>query len=603
MIRDQRWPEDEMHYVHVICEQALSTLFAKSYLDGSAKKYILRHELGPIRHPPENNHFSTFAGHYKYSFHLESPMSAHTTSSENALSAILSSKDLPTLPIIASKLLVLTAQEDTTLTDIAALISQDMGLSTKILRVANSSFYSFPQQIASINQAVSILGLNAVRSLVLSFSFLSLGNRKKKSRFNFEEFWERSLVEAAGTKLILEQLPNADTEEAFTCGLLQNIGQLIFATTLSDDYDKILDTLEQKGHQDADNARADQSLIEQQLIGITHTEIGFEVAKMWGLPESLLLPIKYHHQPQEYDGGNPKHKLTIRASYLAGLLAKIFYSSTPEVYHKQFRNEAKQLLQLKVLGVNTVLKLIDQSIDQSAKFFGIKISQVKSVAEILQEANLRLSLINLSYEEMNRELIKSKMELEKLTEELAQKNRLLENLANLDGLTEINNHRFFQNFLDSEINRCIRNDRSLSLLLADIDHFKKFNDTYGHQTGDFILKEFSRITKEVIREYDLIARYGGEEFVFVLPETNEDEAYAVAEKIRHAVESHAFDDGDLTYHVTISIGVACAYPAQGEFSKNDFINGADEALYEAKNSGRNRVALYAPKKKKKWFGF
>lgn len=258
---------------------------------------------------------------------------------------------------------------------------------------------------------------------------------------------------------------------------------------------------------------------------------------------------------------------------------------------------------LKVIGVNNVLKLIDQSIDQSAKFFGLTIAPVRSVAEILQEANLRLSLINLSYEEMNRELIKSKMELEKLTEELAQKNRLLENLANLDGLTEINNHRFFQNFLDSEINRSIRNDRRLALLLADIDHFKKFNDTYGHQTGDYILKEFSRVTKEVIREYDLIARYGGEEFVFVLPESGEEEAMAVAEKLRKTVEEYPFDDGDTVYHVTISIGVACATPADESFQKNAFINAADEALYEAKNSGRNRVALYNAKKKKKWFPF
>ena len=174
------------------------------------------------------------------------PMASTTIQPESVLPTILNSKDLPTLPIIASKLLVLTAQEDTTLSDIAALISQDMALSTKILRVANSSFYSFPQQIASINQAVSILGLNAVRSLVLSFSFLSLGDKNKQSKFNFEQFWERSLVEAAGTKLILEQIPNADTEEAFTCGLLQNIGQLIFATTLTQKYEQILDSLENK---------------------------------------------------------------------------------------------------------------------------------------------------------------------------------------------------------------------------------------------------------------------------------------------------------------------------------------------------------------------
>jgi len=522
-----------------------------------------------------------------------------TRSPEQILKTVLSSKELPTLPVIASKLLQLTAQEDTTLTDIANLISQDIALSSKVLRVANSAFYSFPQQIASLNQAVSILGTNAVRSLVLSFSFLSMKGRHKHSLFDFEQFWERSFVEASAAKLILEQIANADAEEAFTCGLLQNIGQLIFAITLHSDYDLVL----QKIAAGESGNVSDEEGLEQETIGSTHSIIGYEVTKAWGLPESLILPIKYHHQPLTYNGNDPRHKQNIRVGYLASLLSQVFYSATPEVYHKQFRNEAKKLLTLKVLEINTILKKVDKVIEQSAHFFGIKINPVKTVAEILQEANLRLSLINLSYEEMNRELIKSKMELEKLTEELAHKNRLLENLANIDGLTEINNHRFFQNFLDSEINRSIRNDRTISLLLADIDRFKKFNDTYGHQTGDFLLKEFSRVAKEIIREYDLIARYGGEEFIFVLPETNSEEAMAVAEKIRQTIADYPFDDGSNTYHVTISIGVASARPAGSEFLKDDLISLADEALYEAKNSGRNKVVLCTSKKKKKWYAF
>ncbi|WP_028318485.1 sensor domain-containing diguanylate cyclase [Desulfobulbus elongatus] len=528
-------------------------------------------------------------------------MSGSNSTAEQVLEHVLASRDLPTLPIIATKLLELTAHPETTLTDIANLISQDMALSAKVLRVANSAFYSFPQQVSSINQAVSILGLNAVRSLVLSFSLLSMGKQRRHAPFDFEQFWERSLVEAAAAKLIFEQVTNTDAEEAFTCGLLQNIGQLVLAVTLPQQYGQVLErTARSSGHA-ASNAESAEA--ELDILGISHAEVGYAVAEAWGLPESLLLPIKYHHQPLAFQGSNLRHQQTIRTAHLANLLAELFYSDTPEHYHKQFRAEAKQLLGLKVLGVNTVLKMIDKVIDQSAQYFGIKIKPVKSVAEILQEANLRLSLINLSYEEMNRELIKSKMELEKLTEELAQKNRLLENLANIDGLTEVNNHRFFQNFLDSEVNRSIRNNRSLALLLADIDHFKKFNDTYGHQTGDFILKEFCRISREVIREYDLIARYGGEEFAFVLPETGPEEALLVAEKLRKTTEDYVFDDGTNAYRVTISIGAASAFPASDEFDKNDFIGMADEALYEAKHSGRNRVALGNPKKKKKWFAF
>jgi len=529
-------------------------------------------------------------------------MSGSNSNTEQVLEYIFHSKDLPTLPIVATKLLELTALTEVAPTDIATLIRQDIALSTKVLRVANSAFYSFPQQISSVNQAVSILGLNAIRSLVLSFSFLSMGKQRKHSQFDFEQFWERSLVEAAAARLIFEQVTNTDSEEVFICGLLQNIGQLMLAITLPHQYDQVLKrTADSFGHAASSPERME---MEREIFGVSHTEVGFAIAKHWELPETMLLAIKYHHDPAAFTGGDsPRHQQIIRATYLANLLAELFYFDSPEHYHKRFRTEAKQLLGLKTLEVNTVLKMIDKVIDQSAQYFDIKIKPVKSVAEILQEANLRLSLINLSYEEMNRELIKSKMELEKLTEELAQKNRLLENLANIDGLTEINNHRFFQNFLDSEINRSIRNGHALSLLLADIDHFKKFNDTYGHQTGDFILKEFCRVCKAVIREYDLIARYGGEEFVFVLPEVDQANALVVAEKLRKTTEEYVFDDGINQYQVTISIGVASAFPDRHEFNKNLFISLADDALYEAKHSGRNRVALSSSKKKKNWFSF
>ena len=516
-----------------------------------------------------------------------------TKNPKEVLEQILQSNELPTLPVVASKLLTLTAKEDTTLTDIATLISRDVALSSKVLRVSNSSFYSFPQQIATINQAVSILGTNAVRSLVLSFSFLNLKSKNSSARFDFNAFWEESVICATAAKLILEQLNDANTEEIFISGLLNNLGKLIFASTLPDKYDEVLAKQEE-------NPEVDEETIEEEIIGITHSVCGYEAANAWGFPDSLLLPIKYNHTPEEYKGQDSELTLSIRATYLAQLLTQIYYSPKPEQYHKLFRKNAKKLLSLSPIVINTILRQLDQEIDKTAAFFNIKIKNIKSVAEILQEANLRLSLLNLSYEEMNRQLIKTKMELEKLTDQLAQKNALLENLANIDGLTEINNHRFFHNFLDTEINRSIRNNSTISILLADIDKFKQFNDTYGHQVGDFMLKEFCRVAKENIREYDLIARYGGEEFVFVLPETEPEAAMDAAEKIRKIVDDYVFEDGERTYRLTISIGVASARPVDKEFSKNEFINLADKALYEAKAAGRNKTVLYSPKKKK-WF--
>jgi len=514
---------------------------------------------------------------------------------EDILQRVLQSEDLPTLPTVASKLISLTSKEDTTLSDIADLVSQDISLSAKILKVSNSAFYSFPQQIGSIHQAVSILGTNAVRSLVLSFSFLTIKSGKRNvSNFNFEQFWQRSLAKAVASKLILEKVKGADTEEIFISGLLQNLGELIFARTFSDEYDKVLEDVVKNQH--------DEIMAEESIIGANHCFVGFEVAKKWGFPEVLLLPILYHHTPSEYRGNDKKIQHTVSAVYLSEILVSILYSDRPEEYHRQFRKEAKKLLKLTPSDIESILDDVHSQVEQAGEYFGLKIKNTRPVQEILQEANIRLSLLNLDYDQINKQLIQTKIELENLTKELEEKNKILNNLANVDGLTEVYNHRYFQNSLDHEIARSERKDSILSIILCDIDHFKKFNDDYGHQAGDFVLKEFCSVIQSHIRQYDVLARYGGEEFVIILPETTSEDAYSVAEKLREAIENASFDDGNQQYSVTASFGIASGRPGvEDEFNKNVLINKADHALYTAKEDGRNRSVVYSHKKK--WYQF
>lgn len=511
------------------------------------------------------------------------------------LAEILASCDLPSLPTVAARLLNLTAREETSLAEMADLIGLDVGLSAKVLRVANSSFYNFPRQITSINQAVSILGAKAVRNLVLSFSFLSMKGGKK-TRFNFNQFWERSLAGAAAAKLIAEQFPDIDIDELFVSGLLQNIGHLIFACTIPDKYEEILCNTSDLTEIDDENA-------EKALVGITHSHAGYEVAKNWGLPELHLDVIRFHHSPTAYVGNDEQVIRIIKIIFLSGTLASIFYDSKPEIAHKQFRKEAKKILGLSVLKINDILKQAANEINASAEYFELNITPAKSVTAILQEANIRLSLMALSYEEMNRELIRSTMQLETMMTELKYKNALLENLSNIDHLTEVANHRYLQDFLGRELNRSTSMAGVVSILMLDIDLFKKINDTFGHPTGDFILKEFCRITKEIIRDYDLLARYGGEEFIVVLPETALDDAVIVAEKIRLNTEKHVFIDGQSDIRITISIGVASARPMDEEVKKQTFISHADKALYQAKRSGRNRVVCQEPVRRKGWMRF
>ncbi len=513
---------------------------------------------------------------------------------ESVLNAVLQSDELPTLPAVASQLIALTSKEDTTLTDIADLISKDIGISAKILKVSNSAFYSFPQQIGSIHQAVPILGTNAVRSLVLSFSFLSLKGGSKASKFDFEQFWQRSLAQAVAAKLIIEKVNNADSEEIFISGLLQNLGELIFAKTFPVKYGEVLKKGEENEHGFLE--------LEEKIIGANHCQTGFEVAKNWGFPDILLSSILYHHSPSEYKGKELKIRQAVNATYLSDILTHIMYSAKPEDYYKQFRKDAKKMLRFSNEDIEGIIKNFHHEVELVGNNFGLKINNTRSIQEILQEANIRLSLLNLNYDQMNKQLIQTKLEIMNLTKELEEKNRILNNLAYVDGLTEVFNHRYFQNCLDQEISRSQRNDNFLSLIFCDIDDFKTFNDNYGHQAGDFVLKEFCRILTSALRKYDILARYGGEEFAIILPETEEKEALSVAERLRKAVEETAFDNGSDRHSVTASFGVAVSRPsAEDRFTKDEFIKRADLALYSAKKSGRNRVQLYSTKKK--WFKF
>ena len=167
-----------------------------------------------------------------------------------------------------------------------------------------------------------------------------------------------------------------------------------------------------------------------------------------------------------------------------------------------------------------------------------------------------------------------------------------EKLAFTDPLTELYNHRFFQETLLQEFTRAQRYKKPLSLMIIDIDFFKKFNDTYGHLVGDKVLKHVSAIFKTSMREQiDTVARYGGEEFGVILPETSLDGAAAFAERIRSKVEESFIPEGDKKLKVTLSIGVSCISVTKCT-KTSDLIEAADQALYKAKAEGRNQVQKY-----------
>ncbi len=190
-----------------------------------------------------------------------------------------------------------------------------------------------------------------------------------------------------------------------------------------------------------------------------------------------------------------------------------------------------------------------------------------------------------------RELARAKLDLEQANSLLLDKNSELTELSEHDELTGLPNRRFMTNTFEREWSRLQRNQRPIAIILLDIDFFKRFNDSHGHQAGDACLKQIAMALKKAIsRSADVIARYGGEEFIVVLPETDLNGAYHLAEKMRQAIQALQIhhSGSETAEHVTISGGVACMVP-NAYNSREQLIQHADEALYSAKHDGRNCI--------------
>jgi diguanylate cyclase (GGDEF)-like protein len=166
-------------------------------------------------------------------------------------------------------------------------------------------------------------------------------------------------------------------------------------------------------------------------------------------------------------------------------------------------------------------------------------------------------------------------------------------LTELDSLTYLYNHGKFQHLLTNEVKKSLRYKSNLSILLIDIDYFKQFNDTHGHQAGDEVLRQISNLLKANARAADMVARYGGEEFGIICVRTKKEDALKLAERIRKAVETHKFNlaEPKENYKLTVTIGVA-SLPSNIH-DKNELIKAADNALYLGKEKGRNRVVAAA----------
>lgn len=492
-------------------------------------------------------------------------------------------ENLPTVPAVALEALRLTQDDESTLDDLARVLEQDPALAAKLLKLANSSLFHLGQDVTSLQRAVMVLGMKTVKLMSLSFSLVSelpSGSAPAggPETFDLAGYWRRSLVAAVAGRSFARLVRSKLGDEAFLCGILSHLGQLVLARSLPDDYAEVL-----RASRGWPNLRT-----EERTLGFHHADVSGALLREWGLPDSLVVPVSFafrlHELPDGVDGDT--RELAFHVA-VAGLAVSVLCDTDRARPLAKLYQLAKQRFGVTRREVDVFLVGLQTGVAETASMLEVPVPRGRDARQILDVARRQILQIGLG----------TTVDLrlaERRAQDLRELNRSLLDRARTDALTGMANRACFDEVLEEEISSRLGGlrPRSLGVALLDIDHFKRFNDTHGHAAGDAVLREVGGVLKRLTRGGDLIARYGGEEFALLLPDTTPRHLAEVLERLRAGIEERVVEFEGARLQVTASLGGACLAEANAPADGAALMRVADEHLYRAKKAGRNRCEVH-----------
>lgn len=496
---------------------------------------------------------------------------------------------IPSPPQALTKVIQTASDPRAPMVAVARAVSSEPGLSVQLLRIVNSSVYRRGTAIATVDRAVAMLGNRALRNLALCVAVQNCV-RGRLGRFDLNRFWEDSLRRAVAARALAERFGNAEVDpmEAFTFGLLQDLGLLALVQTMPEHSEAWMQCVGRLGD--------DRRLVEQKLFGTTHDEVAEQLIAAWSLPPELATPMRFHHRPA---AAPAEYRRAAQIAGLAELLAQVLSATDKRSALGAARAGLAREMSLDAETVDELVDRIAASVDEVAGELGFRVGRQPTMEEILSQANAGLVELNLTYEEVVRRLERALAEKEELAQQLAARNRELEQLSITDALTGLPNRRALSGRLSYELARVAAKGGSIAFVMGDLDRFKSINDTWGHEFGDAVLKAAAKALRAAARASDLVARIGGEEFGTVIVDVDGADATALAEGLRRAVGEVriACPDGH-TRGFTISLGLAwiggtTSAKVDADAIAASLYRTADRALYDAKQGGRNCVCVAA----------
>lgn len=475
------------------------------------------------------------------------------------------------IAVTGMKVVRLATDPDVSVADLGAMVTADPALSLRVLALVNSAAFMPGRNVSDVRHAVGLLGANGLRNLALGLVVSDMAPASDGGNLMLANSVRRALAaQSIGTALGHRQ-----ADEYFTAGLLLDIGLL---DACREDFDWATSV--------AQRPAAHRAVIERASGRGPHTARGALLAQEYGLPGAMLDAIASHHDETPPEGDLPK------ACWLAERFAGVFEGGDL-VATKAKALEAATSIGLDAHKAEAILQELPELVAESAEAFDRDLGEQMSLDALLEHANQSLVALNNHYELLVRQLQSLIEEKEVLERQLKDANEQLAKEATTDPLTGLPNKRALKRALERDLASAGRSGDPVSILVVDIDHFKRFNDEFGHSTGDEVLECVGTLLGRCTRGGDYPARFGGEEFVVVLPSTDIAGARLAGERVRKAIEIMRHPDPAVP-NITASIGIATIRGSDCASRAQELFDAADAALYAAKAGGRNRVGAPRP---------
>jgi diguanylate cyclase (GGDEF)-like protein len=470
---------------------------------------------------------------------------------------------------LAVQIVQATAKPNAAVNELAGLCATDPGFATRMLSYVNSGGMGVNRRVASVQHAVSLLGIRGTRNLALGMCVEEMVPQDGAGELLLSLCLRRAVIARA----IAEKQSRPNPDDYFTLGLLLEIGLLSKARK------DIAHACELA------RAPAETRITLERTTGQEdHAKLGSRLARSWQLGDEMANALLHHHDR------NPPEGPLGETAWLAERMAAVFESVDPSKTHVHAVDAGAQV-NLPGDLVDSILHATPDAVSDAARHFGRSAGPQVSMDSLLRDANEALGELNRNYNDVVAKLEAVLRENEQLSAALRAADEKLSSLALSDALCGLPNRRAFHDALLRDLARADRTEQPIALLVLDVDHFEEINREHGQQSTDLVLIGLAQIMLRCVRVSDVAARIRSEAFAALLPNTNLQGALVVAKRMQAQLAERTFTGPKVAFPVTISIGVAVTSGPGCRGRNEALLAAAEDGLEIAKQNGRNRTML------------